>query len=114
MRPASAGRRRPPGSPRRRRDDDLGCRHGRLVLDARRARVHVGVIFVVVWPSSSGRRSAGSTTPLPHTVSASDGSWDPGNLAPGQAFERGFDTAGEYSYLCRYHPGLIGAIEAGG
>jgi len=51
---------------------------------------------------------------LPHTVSASDGSWDSGNLVPGQAFERRFDTAGSYSYLCRYHPGMIGTIKVGG
>ena len=48
---------------------------------------------------------------LPHTVSATDGSWDSGNLAPGQAFERRFDTAGSYPYLCRYHPGMVGTIE---
>lgn len=48
---------------------------------------------------------------LPHTVSATDGSWDSGNLAPGQAFERTFDTAGSYAYLCRYHPGMVGTIE---
>lgn len=51
---------------------------------------------------------------LPHTVSASDASWDSGNLAPGQAFERRFETAGSYSYLCRYHPGMVGTIEVGG
>jgi plastocyanin len=48
---------------------------------------------------------------LPHTVSATDGSWESGNLAPGQAFERRFDSAGSYPYLCRYHPGMTGAIE---
>lgn len=51
---------------------------------------------------------------LPHTVSATDGSWDSGNLVPGQSFERRFDTAGSYHYLCRYHPGMIGAIDVGG
>ncbi len=51
---------------------------------------------------------------LPHTVSATDGSWDSGNLAPGQAFERRFDTAGSYPYLCRYHPGMAGTIEVTG
>ena len=51
---------------------------------------------------------------LPHTVSATDGSWDSGNLAPGQAFERRFETAGSYSYLCRYHPGMVGSIEVTG
>jgi plastocyanin len=47
----------------------------------------------------------------PHTVSATDGSWDSGNLAAGQAFERRFDAAGSYPYLCRYHPGMAGTIE---
>ena len=51
---------------------------------------------------------------LPHTVSAIDGSWDSGNLAAGQAFERRFDAAGSYPYLCRYHPGMTGAIEVTG
>lgn len=51
---------------------------------------------------------------LPHTVSAADGSWDSGNLAPGQAFERTFDVAGTYPYLCRYHPGMTGTIEVSG
>lgn len=48
---------------------------------------------------------------LPHTVSATDGSWDSGNLAPGAAYERVFDAAGSYPYLCRYHPGMVGTIE---
>jgi len=51
---------------------------------------------------------------LPHTVSATDGSWDSGNLPPGQAFERLFDAAGSYPYLCRYHPGMTGTIEVTG
>jgi plastocyanin len=49
-----------------------------------------------------------------HTVSATDGSWDSGNLPAGQAFERRFDTAGNYPYLCRYHPGMAGTIEVTG
>lgn len=47
---------------------------------------------------------------LPHTVTASDGSWDSGNLAPGTTFERGFVLPGAYPYLCRYHPGMTGTI----
>lgn len=47
---------------------------------------------------------------LAHTVSAADGSWDSGNLAPGGAFERRFDSPGTYAYLCRYHPGMTGTI----
>ena len=47
---------------------------------------------------------------LPHTVTAADISWDSGNLAPGEAFERRFDSPGTYGYLCRYHPGMTGTI----
>lgn len=47
---------------------------------------------------------------LPHTVTAVDGSWDSGNLAPGDRFERRFDAAGTFAYLCRYHPGMTGTI----
>ena len=38
------------------------------------------------------------------------GAWDSGNLAPGGAFERRFDSPGTYAYLCRYHPGMTGTI----
>jgi plastocyanin len=48
---------------------------------------------------------------LPHTVSATDGSWDSGNLAPGQAFERRFEAPGSFPYLCRYHPGMAATID---
>lgn len=51
---------------------------------------------------------------LPHTVSATDGSWDSGNLSPGASFERRFNVAGGYGYLCRYHPGMAGTIEVQG
>ena len=51
---------------------------------------------------------------LPHTVSATEGAWESGNIASGQAFERRFETAGEYPYLCRYHPGMVGTIEVTG
>lgn len=47
---------------------------------------------------------------LPHTVTATDGSWDSGNLAPGGTFQRQVDSAGTYAYLCRYHPGMTGTI----
>jgi plastocyanin len=47
---------------------------------------------------------------LPHTVSAADRSWDSGNLSPGANFERRFDAAATYAYLCVYHPGMTGTI----
>jgi plastocyanin len=48
---------------------------------------------------------------LPHTVTATDRSWDSGNLPPGASYERRFDAPGTYSYLCVYHPGMTGTIE---
>lgn len=47
---------------------------------------------------------------LPHSVAAADSSLDSGNLAPGGAFERRFDSPGTYAYLSRYHPGMTGTI----
>lgn len=48
--------------------------------------------------------------PLVHTVSAEDGSWDSGNLAPGTSFLRRFDRPGRYRYHCRPHPQMRGVI----
>lgn len=47
----------------------------------------------------------------PHTVTASDGTWDSGNLSPGASFERRFATPGTYSYVCRYHPWMTGEVQ---
>lgn len=56
-----------------------------------------------------------NTGAAPHTATASDGSWDSGNLDPGQTFSRTFDTPGTYNYYCRYHgtpegTGMAGTI----
>jgi plastocyanin len=46
-----------------------------------------------------------------HTVTAEDGSFDTGNIAPGQSARVTFDTPGTYTYGCSYHaampPGTI-------
>lgn len=39
-----------------------------------------------------------------HTASAVDGSFDTGNIAPGQSATVTFDTPGTYTYGCAYHP----------
>lgn len=48
----------------------------------------------------------------PHTVTASDGSFESGNLDPGQTFSYTFDEAGEFSYVCDYHEstGMVGSV----
>lgn len=51
---------------------------------------------------------------MPHTVTAADRSWDSGNLSPGSAFERRFDTAGTYHYVCVYHSWMTGTVTVAG
>ncbi len=51
---------------------------------------------------------------MPHTVTAADRSWDSGNLSPGASFERGFDAAGTYSYVCFYHAWMTGTVVVSG
>ncbi len=51
---------------------------------------------------------------MPHTVTAADRSWDSGNLSPGASFERRFDAAGTYSYVCLYHAWMTGTVVASG
>ncbi len=53
----------------------------------------------------------------PHTVTADDGSFDSGNLAPDATFTTAFDQPGVYSYFCRYHGapgvGMTGIVVVG-
>ncbi|CAN5587584.1 hypothetical protein BH24ACT5_BH24ACT5_27570 [soil metagenome] len=45
-----------------------------------------------------------------HTASASDGSWDTGNIDPGASASVTFDTPGTYEYVCAYHPNMTATI----
>jgi plastocyanin/sugar lactone lactonase YvrE len=47
---------------------------------------------------------------VPHTATASDGSFDSGNLNPGESFSFTFHTPGTYPYVCQYHAGMQGTI----
>ncbi len=53
----------------------------------------------------------------PHTVTADDGSFDSGNLEPGQKYSRTFAQPGVYSYYCKYHGapgvGMTGIVVVG-
>jgi plastocyanin len=42
--------------------------------------------------------------PLEHTVTAEDGSWDSGSIAPGAVWRRRFDAPGRFSIICTPHP----------
>lgn len=63
--------------------------------------IHAG--DTVTW-SSSG--------PSPHTVTADAGSFDSGNLDPGQAFSHTFTGPGTFAYHCQYHQsqGMVGTV----
>jgi plastocyanin len=50
-----------------------------------------------------------NTDPLPHSVTAADGSWDSGDIAPGAGWRRRFDTPGTHEIVCRPHP-FMGAV----
>ena len=60
--------------------------------------------------------SAGTTIewvnrdPLPHTVTADDGSYDSGSLQPAAVWRHAFDEPGTYTYHCTPHPFMRGTI----
>ncbi|HWV35355.1 MAG TPA: ScyD/ScyE family protein [Thermomicrobiales bacterium] len=47
---------------------------------------------------------------IQHTVTAKDGSFDSGNLAPGESFTFTFTQAGTFAYVCQYHPNMAATI----
>ena len=53
-------------------------------------------------------RNAGDA---PHTVTASDGSFDSEMIAAGGSWARTFETAGTFTYVCAFHPQMEGVVE---
>jgi plastocyanin len=49
---------------------------------------------------------------VPHTVTFEDGP-DSGTLDGGATFDHTFDAAGQFSYICRFHPTMRGTITVG-
>ena len=45
-----------------------------------------------------------------HTATATDNSWNSGNIAPGGNFSRTFPTAGTFQYNCTIHPNMVGTV----
>jgi hypothetical protein len=53
----------------------------------------------------------------PHTATASDGSFDTGNLSKGKSGSITFSKAGTFAYICSIHPSMKGTVtvaDAGG
>jgi len=48
-----------------------------------------------------------------HTVTATNGEWDSGDLSPGTGYTVTFIKAGTYKYYCRHHKGMEGTIVVG-
>ena len=65
------------------------------------ARVPVGGTITWINQGSQG-----------HTVTASDGSFDSGTVAPGASATLEFDTPGIFAYVCSLHPGMKGTVVA--
>ncbi len=47
---------------------------------------------------------------VPHTVSASDGAFDSGALAPGASWKWRAEEPGDHAYSCRFHPTMKGEL----
>jgi len=55
-------------------------------------------------------------TKFTHTATCgtcSKDAWDTGDIQPGQTVFLTFDTAGTYTYVCRYHTSLVGQLAVG-
>ncbi len=63
--------------------------------------VVIGVNNTVTWTNDDS---------APHTVTANDGSFDSGNMAPTATFTYTFTTPGTYTYHCIYHPWMVATI----
>ena len=48
--------------------------------------------------------------PTVHTATASDGSFDSGNMARGKSYSKTFTSAGTFSYICTPHPFMKGKV----
>jgi len=51
-----------------------------------------------------------NTDPLPHTVTATDKSFDSGLIKPGKTFRHTFTTVGTFNFYCIPHPFMTGTV----
>jgi plastocyanin len=65
------------------------------------ARIEISAGTAIVWVNDDAR---------PHTVTASDGSWDSGYIEPGESWRRVFDQPGTYPITCSPHPQMRAVV----
>ena len=65
------------------------------------ARIEVTAGTTLVWTNRDQ---------LAHTVTADDGSWDSGPIAPGGTWRHSFAQPGTYSFHCTPHPFMTGVV----
>jgi plastocyanin len=65
------------------------------------ASIEVPAGSTVTWTNTGG---------APHTVTADNGAFDSGQLAPGASFSQTFTTPGTYTYHCDIHPRMTGTV----
>jgi plastocyanin len=63
--------------------------------------VVLGVNSTVVWTNNDSS---------PHTVTSDGGTFNSGNMAPGQTYSYTFTAPGTYAYHCTYHPWMTGTV----
>ena len=65
------------------------------------SRIEVSVGATVEWVNRD---------PLVHTVTATDGSWDSGDIKPDATWRHTFDRPGKYAFHCTPHPFMTGVV----
>jgi plastocyanin len=69
-------------------------------------RIEVAVGTTVTWTNGDSTR---------HTVTSGaddtdDGTFDSGDIGPGETFSYTFDAPGEFAYFCDIHPTMTGVV----
>jgi len=88
------------------------------------ATAQVAILSGAAYPNSTGYSPSTITVVIgvnntvqwvnndtaPHTVTATDHSFDSGNLNPGDTWIYTFTKPGTYTYVCTYHPWMKGTV----
>ena len=65
---------------------------------------------VVMWTNNDQTSGVYGSSGTTHNITADDGGYSSGNLAPGATFQRTFMVAGSYAYHCSIHPTMKGTV----